>query len=222
MTFSLAARDSTGALGMVVTSSSPCVAARCLHVRSNIGVVASQNITDPRFGDFLLNRLEAGDTAQQALAALKESDTTLEYRQISIVPAAGPTAAHSGSGTLGTYSTSRGDGVVAAGNLLSDPSVPDAMRQAFETTAGDLEYRLLAAVEAGAEAGGEEGDVHSVGLAVTRDVGWKVTDLRIDWSEDPIGDLRELLRIWMDQRDDYVTRGLNPGAAPSYGVPGDE
>ena len=52
--------------------------------------------------------------------------------------------------------------------------------------------------------------------------GWRVTDLRVDWSADPIGDLRGALTEWLPQRDDYVSRGLNPDAAPSYGVPGDE
>ncbi|MFC7503394.1 DUF1028 domain-containing protein, partial [Nocardioides sp. GCM10030258] len=59
-------------------------------------------------------------------------------------------------------------------------------------------------------------------LSVVRDVAWRVTDLRVDWSEQPIADLAALLDVWLPQRDDYVTRGLDPTAAPSYGVPGDE
>jgi uncharacterized Ntn-hydrolase superfamily protein len=53
-------------------------------------------------------------------------------------------------------------------------------------------------------------------------VAWRVTDLRVDWSEQPIADLAALLDVWLPQRDDYVTRGLNPASAPSYAVPGDE
>lgn len=222
MTFSLVARDTTGAIGMVVTSSSPCVAARCIHLRSGVGAVGSQNITDPRFGDILLDSLEAGADAGQALDKLLESDSTVAYRQITIVDAAGRTAVHSGEHTLGRHGAATGDGAVAAGNLLSNDSVPARMVEAYESTEGDLEYRLLAALEAGERAGGEEGDIASCGLSVVRDAGWRVTDLRVDWHSKPIEALRELLGVWMPQRDDYVTRGIHPELAPSYGVPGDE
>jgi uncharacterized Ntn-hydrolase superfamily protein len=53
-------------------------------------------------------------------------------------------------------------------------------------------------------------------------VPWRETDLRVDWSDRPVHELRELLDLWLPQRDSYVTRGLDPAAAPSYGVPGDE
>jgi uncharacterized Ntn-hydrolase superfamily protein len=53
-------------------------------------------------------------------------------------------------------------------------------------------------------------------------VDWPVTDLRVDWADDPVDRLAELLDVWLPQRDDYVTRGLDPSSAPSYGVPGDD
>ena len=80
----------------------------------------------------------------------------------------------------------------------------------------------MSALLAGLAAGGEAGPVRSAGLAVVREVPWRETDLRVDWSEEPIEELRELVEVWLPQRDDYVTRGLNPASAPSYGVPGDE
>ncbi|MEU1304844.1 DUF1028 domain-containing protein, partial [Streptomyces shenzhenensis] len=58
-------------------------------------------------------------------------------------------------------------------------------------------------------------------LAVVADVDWRVTDLRVDWADDPVDRLAELLDVWLPQRDDYVRRGLAPSSAPSYGVPGD-
>ena len=64
--------------------------------------------------------------------------------------------------------------------------------------------------------------MHSAGLAVIRQVPWRETDLRVDWSERPLSDLGALLDLWLPQRDDYVTRGLDPAKAPSYGVAGDE
>jgi uncharacterized Ntn-hydrolase superfamily protein len=222
MTFSIVARDQTGAIGMAVTSSSPAVGARCIHLRSQVGGVASQNITDPRFGDILLDSLQAGASAETALDQLLASDTTVAYRQITVVDSQGRTAAHSGEHTLGRHRVIEGDGVVAAGNLLSNEAVPEKMLEAFHDTDGDLENRLLRALAAGEAAGGEEGDVQSCGLAVVRDVGWRVTDLRVDWHSQPIEKLGKILEVWLPQRDDYVTRGIQPHKAPSYGVPGDE
>jgi uncharacterized Ntn-hydrolase superfamily protein len=64
--------------------------------------------------------------------------------------------------------------------------------------------------------------IRSAGLSVINGSGWRVTDLRVDWSDDPLADLTALLDVWLPQRDAYITRALNPAAAPSYGIPGDE
>ena len=83
--------------------------------------------------------------------------------------------------------------------------------------------RLIAALQAGLAAGGEEGPVRSCGMVMVRDVDWYVADLRVDWSEgDPIAELAQVWDVYRPQLDDYVTRALDPTAAPSYGVPGDE
>lgn len=223
MTFSIVARDpDTGALGMAVTSSSPSVGARCIHLRSEIGAVASQNVTDPRLGPAILDALERGSNAAQALESVLADNPTKDYRQVTVVDNTGAIAHHSGQGTLGTHKVVVGDQVVAAGNLLSTETVPDKMVEAFASTKGELEERLLAGLAAGETAGGEEGDVRSAGLAVVHDVGWRVTDIRVDEGDKPIDQLGKILEIWMPQRDDYVNRGINPEVAPSYGVPGDE
>ena len=226
MTFSIIAReaaaDGTVTFGMAVSSSSPAVAARCLHLRCGVGVVASQNITDPRFGPFLLDALASGASADEALATLADRDATLDYRQLSVLGATGPGATRSGPHTLGTYASVVGEDAVCAGNMLASTEVPSVMLAAFDAASGDLESRLLAAMQAGLAAGGEAGPVHSAGLAVVRSAGWVETDLRVDWSETPLEDLADLLEVWLPQRDDYITRGIDPASSPSYGVPGDE
>src|SRR5699024_9782411 len=162
MTFSIIARDpNTGALGMAVTSSSPSVGARCIHLRSEVGAVASQNVTDPRLGPGILDLLEQGSTPEQALEKVLTNYPTKKYRQLSVVDSTGATAHYSGSGTLGTHKVVVGDQVVAAGNLLSSEQNPEKMVQAFNATDGELEERLLAGLAAGEEAGGEEGEVRS-------------------------------------------------------------
>lgn len=223
MTFSIVARDDTGAFGSAVCSSSPAVAARCTHLRDGVGVVNSQNVTDPRLGTVLLDALEAGQSAQAALDTVTATTEHIQYRQLLVLGATGPGEIYSGPEALGIVGQAVSDHAVAGGNLLATPDVPETMVEAFEATTGDLEVRLLAAMQAAKDAGGEAGPVHSIGLSVVRDAGWRVTDLRIDWTDnDPIQELAQLLELWLPQRDDYITRGLNPTFAPSYGVPGDE
>nr|WP_269330016.1 DUF1028 domain-containing protein [Kineosporia babensis] len=216
------ATDGSGAVGIAVSSSSPAVAARCIHLRAGVGGASSQNVTDPRLGTELLDALETGAGAQAALSGLVEGRELIQHRQLTVLDLNGQGAAFSGSKTLGVHHHQVGTQVVAAGNLLESADVVAVIVKAFEASSGELEERLLAALEAGLDAGGEAGPVRSAGLSVVRKVAWRETDLRVDWSDTPIQDLRALLEIWMPQRDAYVTRGLNPEQAPSYGVPGDE
>ena len=85
-----------------------------------------------------------------------------------------------------------------------------------------LAERLLLALQAGVDAGGEEGPVHSAGLKVAYQHSWPLVDLRIDWvEENPITELMKLWRAYEPQMKDYNSRAINPTQAPSYGVPGD-
>ncbi|WP_413877062.1 DUF1028 domain-containing protein [Albidovulum sp.] len=224
MTFSISARcERTGMLGVAVASSSPCVAARCAHVRAGAGVVSTQNITDPRLGPRGLDLMAAGLSADAAMERLKAEAPHLDYRQIALVDGRGGTAHFSGARTLGVHHVAAGDGVVAAGNLLSSKQVPEAMVAAFGRGAGlPLGDRLVAAMQAALDAGGEAGPVHSAGMLLAREVPWPVADLRVDWTEDcPVAALAALWRRWAPEMDAYVTRALDPSGAPSYGVPGD-
>ncbi|MFN6008322.1 MAG: DUF1028 domain-containing protein, partial [Paracoccaceae bacterium] len=100
--------------------------------------------------------------------------------------------------------------------------VPMAIVEAFTSSKGHLGERLMQALEAGLAAGGEAGPVHSAGLKVADRLSWPLVDLRIDWSDDPIGMLREAWDIYAPQMAAYVQRAEDPTQAPSYGVPGDE
>lgn len=224
MTFSIAARcPRTGRFAIAVCSSSPAVAARCAHARAGIGAAASQNITDPTLGHRLLDLLGQGRSATEALAELRRSASLLEFRQLTVVDRHGGVAAWSGPRTLGVHSSAVGSGVVAAGNLLADTEVPAAMVRAFEQApTDDLGDRIVLAMEAGRDAGGEAGPVHSAGMLMVDQVAWPVADLRVDWTEgDPIVELGNLWRIWKPQLEAYVTRALDPASAPAYGVAGD-
>ena len=224
MTFSIAARCvRTGMLGIAVSSSSPAVAARCAYARAQVGAAGSQNITDPTLGPKLLDLMALGAPAPEAVRIVAGSAANIAYRQLVAVDAAGRTGVFSGAETLGTYAASEVEGAVAAGNMLKSKVVPERMLSAFVGSSGSLGSRLLIAMRAGLDAGGEEGPVHSAGLLLVRDVPWPVANLRVDWSDaDPIADLERLWTLYESQLEGYVTRALDPKAAPSFGVPGDE
>ena len=225
MTFSIIGRcPETGQLGVAISSSSISVGARCPWLRAGVGAVATQNVTLPALGPQILDLLE-----HQQLEPVAALDRALnangwsQYRQVTVIDAQGHTAFFTGKEALGVHNAGEGEQCVAAGNMLAGVQVIEAMVQAFENTPGMLADRLLAAMHAAMAAGGEAGPVHSAALKVVGDVIWPIVDLRVDWAEvDPIGQLDALWQAYRPQMEDYLARALNPTAAPSYGVPGDE
>ncbi|TBU78709.1 DUF1028 domain-containing protein [Phytopseudomonas daroniae] len=225
MTFSIVGRcPETGQLGIAISSSSIAVGARCPWLRAGVGAVATQNVTLPALGPQILDlleqqTLEPGEALQRALSANGWS----QYRQVTVIDSHGRTALFSGKEALGLYNAVAGEQCVAAGNLLSGEAVIQTMVEAFENASGQLADRLLAAMHAAMAAGGEAGPVHSAALKVVGDLIWPIIDLRVDWADnDPIGQLDGLWQAYRPQMQDYLTRALDPTAAPSYGVPGDE
>jgi uncharacterized Ntn-hydrolase superfamily protein len=225
MTFSIVGRcPESGQLGIAISSSSIAVGARCPWLRAGVGAVASQNVTLPALGPQILDLLENGqlDPAAALDRVLGASEWS-EYRQVTVVDVQGRTAFFSGKEALGTYHAVAGKQCVAAGNMLAGIEVIEAMLPAFEQASGTLADRLLAAMHAAMAAGGEAGPVHSAALKIVGDVSWPIVDLRVDWvDDDPIDQLDGLWQAYRPQMQDYLTRALNPTAAPSYGVPGNE
>lgn len=222
MTFSLlACCPQSGVLGMVISSSSPAVAARCAHARAGVGVVASQNVTDPRLGPWALDLMERGASAEETVAILRRGPH-MEFRQLLLVDYEGGVATHSGERALGIWAEARGEGAAAGGNLLAHKDVPRAMLDAFSASDGHLGSRLIAALLAGRDAGGEAGPVRSAGLLLVHEQPWPLADLRIDWDQgDPIASVASAWDVFRPQMRTYVQRALDPGAAPSYDVQGD-
>jgi uncharacterized Ntn-hydrolase superfamily protein len=222
MTFSLVARcHVTGRFGMVISSSSPAVAARCAHVRARVGAVASQNITDPMLGILTLDGMQDGMTARQAVKMIMRKHKFADYRQLMAVDRNGLAHIHSGKNILGVWAEATAPNCAAAGNLLANESVPQQMVNAFSQNQGDFGDRLMFALEAGLAAGGEAGPVHSAGLKIADKLNWPYADLRVDWSDAPIADLRKAWDIYKPQADAYIQRAVNPEEAPHYGVPGE-
>lgn len=222
MTLSIAAWDEvTGQLGAVISSSSISVSSRCLHWRAGVGIALSQNITDPRLGPRMLALLADGVDVPAAIDAVAHSTAYIQYRQLGLIDARGNTARYTGDGVLGCFASAEGRHCVAAGNLLANDAVPAAMIQSFENSSASFGSRLLAALVAGVEAGGEAGPLHSAGLLIGGEPSWPLAELRIDWDDNPIEKMQAGWAVYEPQIEDYVKRAYNPEEAPSYGVPGD-
>jgi uncharacterized Ntn-hydrolase superfamily protein len=224
MTFSIVGRCArTGMFGVAITTSSICVGSRCPHVRAGIGAVATQNITDPHLATLVLDAMQAGQDAKTAISTIIKDRKNINYRQLTAVDANGTTAHFTGTNILGTNAVSEAPSCVAAGNLLSTPSVAKAISDGFcADPSAHLAERLMKAIEDGVAAGGEEGPVRSAALLVGHELPFPLVDLRVDWDEDdPIMHLRQLWRNYQPQMNDYLNRAINPQAAPSFGVTGD-
>src|ERR1700738_4306254 len=116
MTFSIVARSANARLfGVAIASSSPAVAARCVHARAGVGAVATQNITDPSLGPGVLDLLGRGLQARAALDEVLSATPFAAYRQLLVIGGAGPPVIHSGAQGLGVVNAAVGAHAAAAG-----------------------------------------------------------------------------------------------------------
>jgi uncharacterized Ntn-hydrolase superfamily protein len=225
MTLSIAARCArTGMLGAAVTSSSIAVASRCAHARAGVGAALTQNVTDPALGPRALDLMALGATAAQARDVLARpaaqgGDPRMERRQLALVDAAGGAATFTGARVASLHGETSGPDVACAANLLAAAGAPAAMRAAFEGASGALADRLLAALLAGRDAGGETQPLRSAGLVIVDRAPFPFAELRVDWVEDGDCPLRRLSALWAlyrPQMDDFARRAVNPDAAPLF------
>ena len=203
MTFSIVGHcPDTGMFGVAISSSSPAVAARCSFARAGVGAVATQNVTDPRLGPHALDLMARGASPREALAILERSGSHMAFRQVLAVGRSGESAIYSGTEVLGMWSEAQGRDTAAAGNLLADAGVPEVMVQYFSNSEGHLGQRLVGALRAGLDAGGEAGPVHSAGLLLVDAQSWPLAELRIDWSDEcPIAALEKAWSVYQPQMD---------------------
>ncbi len=150
----------------------------------------------------------------------------IAWRQLTVVDHDGETAAWTGtSGTRSAWPGTCAPVWLWPATCSPRRSVLDTAADAFEADpSAPLGQRLIAGLSAALAAGGEAGPVHSAGLLIAdRDpvYTWPVTDLRVDWHDEPVAELERLWAIWQPQEQAYLTRALEPDSSPSYGVPGD-
>lgn len=223
MTFALVARcPNTGMFGVVLSSSAVVVASRCAWARAGVGAAATLHITDPRLGRLALDAMERGyDAPTTRDMAVAAAGRDAEWRQLALVDRTGRTATFTGARTGAVGVTAEGPGCAAAVNVGANDRVPQAMVDAFlKQPREHLAERLMQALESGLAAGGEFMEERGAGLYVVDRESWPLVDLRVDWHDKPIQDLR---RIWTGYRPimrSYVTRALDPNAAPPIAIPG--
>ena len=183
MTFSVLAADGNGAIGIAITSSSPAVAARCIHLARRRRRRGFAEHHGPTAGD-----AAPGRAARPATALARPSTKVVRNNRAGRVPPAAPSSTSAakalpsrGPRLLAFITTGSARASSPRATCSPGPRSSTAIIEAFDSSAGELEERLLGGAHAGLEAGGEAGPVHSAGLAVVREVSWRGTDLRVDW-----------------------------------------
>jgi uncharacterized Ntn-hydrolase superfamily protein len=200
----------TGQLGGAVTSSDLAVGARVLFAEARLAVVATQHRTDPRLGPALLDELRAGHTATEAVQAVAGATPHREWRQLGVLDAGGESAAFSGGRLWPIGAELAGQDCLALGNMLRNEQVAPAMVAAFTSGPAQLPDRLLAALDAAAQAGGETGELRSAALLIVERESFALVDLRVDDDPDPIDRLSSLWAAYRPLARQFVARALDP------------
>ncbi len=210
MTFSIVARSADGeSWGVAVASKFLAVGSAVPAAVAGVGAIATQADANVAYKGLALSHLDDGATAEVALQRLLEEDEGRDHRQVGIVDVDGNAASHTGSQCLDWAGSLIGDGFAIQGNILTGSEVVEAMELAWLSSPDDapLADRLLAALAAGDEAGGDSRGRQSAAVLVVRDeAGYGglddiAVDLRVDDHPTPIPELRRLLEL----NDLYLT-----------------
>lgn len=219
-TYSIVGRcQHTGAVGCAVASAVPAVGAICIVTRPGIGVVTTQSWVNPYLAESTLDRLAAGEEAQSALKDALASDDAAAFRQVGAIGFDGPGAAWTGGSCTNWCGQHTAVDHAVQGNMLTGPEVLDAMSTAFAADPNAvLEDRLMAALTAGQEAGGDKRGRQSAALVVADRECYRRVDLRVDEHADPVAELARVLTVSKAQLFPFVAgmpkRGQPPAPAP--------
>ncbi|MGC8874805.1 MAG: DUF1028 domain-containing protein [Chloroflexia bacterium] len=201
-TFSIVAFDpATGDLGVAVQSKFLAVGAYVPSARAGVGAIATQAYSNLSYGPRGLELLAQGLSAPEVVERLLADDPLREQRQLGIVDARGQAAAFTGKECFSWAGHLVGQGYCCQGNILVGEETVQAMAETFQRAQGELAERLLAALTAGQEAGGDRRGQQSAALLVVRASGGyggtsdRYIDLRVDDHPRPIEELRRLLHL---------------------------
>ena len=228
-TYSIVARDpDTGEMGVAVQSHWFSVGPLVAWAEAGVGAVATQSMVDPRYGLRGLELMRSGLSAMQVLETLVSEDPSPNIRQVAMIDAGGLVVAHTGENCIAEAGHEVGKGYSVQANLMARPTVPGAMARAFENAEGPLAERMLAALYAAEEEGGDIRGRQSAAIVVVRaepsGQPWndRLVDLRVEDHPDPVNELRRLLNIHrgyeqMNAGDVAMEMGDVSGAQEAYG-----
>lgn len=201
-TYSIVARDpATGDMGAAVQSHAFAVGRFVIWGEAGVGVAATQSFYDPTYGPLALTLMKAGRTAPQTLKALIHGDPHPEGRQVAILDATGKVAAYTGGRCIPAAGHVVGENFSVQANMMLSDKVWPAMASAFENSHGDLAERLLIALEAAEEVGGDIRGRQAAAILIVRgqsgEKPWadRVMDLRVEDHAEPIRELRRLVTL---------------------------
>lgn len=193
MTWSILARDASGAFGIAIASRFFAVGALCPHAQSGAGALSTQALMNPLYGKPGLAMLAAGTPAPEAVRALTAADEGRDHRQVHAIDAEGRVGAHTGAACIGWCGHLAGHGWSIAGNMLAGPQVVEASAFAWERLASlPFAERLLGALDAGEAAGGDKRGKQSAALLIVTTEDYPSLTLRVDDHDEPFAELRRL------------------------------
>jgi uncharacterized Ntn-hydrolase superfamily protein len=201
MTYSIVAYDPEAKqFGVGVQTHQPAVGSVVPWIRSGVGAVATQSLTNIAFGPMGLELLAGGLSAEVALKSLLAGDERREVRQVALVDKEGKVAVHTGSGCIPFFGHRTGQHFSVQANMMLKDTVPAAMAAAFEAAKGHLAERMMAAMEAAEAEGGDIRGSQSAAMIIYGSEPkphWanRVLDLRVDESKNPIKELRRLVTM---------------------------
>ena len=205
MTWSILARDAHGRFGVAIASRFFAVGALCVHTRRGVGALATQALMNPLYGPAGLDLLSAGRGAADVVSALVAADAGREHRQLHVLPATGPAAAHTGANCIDWCGHLLSENFSVAGNMLAGPQVIEASAQAYLDAEGlPLAERLLAALAAGEAAGGDKRGKQAAALRIHADEDHPQLDLRVDDHTEPIIELQRLYRTSLQRYQPFM------------------
>jgi len=202
-TYSIVARDpETGEMGVAVQSHWFSVGSIVAWGEAGVGVVATQSFVNPSFGPRGLDLLKKGMTAQEVVELLISTDEGREVRQLAIVDSKGNSFAYTGSKCISEAGHFVGNGYSVQANMMLNNTVWNAMSKTFENTKAPLAERLIAALEAAQNEGGDIRGKQSACLLVVRGDAtgnlWedRLIDLRVEDHSDPVTEIKRLLNVY--------------------------
>ena len=206
MTWSIVARDDSGAFGVAVASRFFAVGALCSHARAGVGALATQALVNPGLGPAGLDLLERRHEATQVIEALVAGDPGRDVRQLHVVGATGSAGAYTGAQCVDWCGHLTADGFSVAGNMLVGPRVIHDSADAYVRSANrPFAERLIAALEAGEAAGGDKRGKQAAALRIVTTEVYPVLDLRVDDHVEPIVELRRLFDKSLERFQPFVT-----------------